>query len=104
MGSGKQKAQKALQKRKLAAKKKNRSIVAVADTEEVVSGRQKHQLKVNEKRKLRDLLAEKKTERLAIQKSAVDGEERSQRRALCAEIKVLKVPKSSVYTLESHSN
>ena len=108
MGIGKQKAHAKAAAKKL-AKLKNRNnnakIIAVhrandiklagsgAAEEEAPSsrtGREKHHAKVQQKRAIREMLNYKKIERSAIKKSTVDGDEKSQRRALCAEIKVLK--------------
>ena len=94
MGIGKQKAKAKLEKKKLKAKKKSEKAAALLAPEEPTeakTGRQRHHERVQAKRALRDLLHCKKAERLSIKKSTVDGDEKSLRRALCAEIKMLKV-------------
>ena len=95
MGTGKQKSQQAQNKRKLAAKRRKDAKVIVNveecdDHDEPITGRQKHQAKVEKKRKIREILSHKKTERLGIKKSVIVGDERAHRRSLCAEIKLLK--------------
>jgi hypothetical protein len=65
---------------------------AAEETEIIpVTGRSKHQMKVDQKRRIREMLHNKKGERLGIKKSSIDGDDRSMRKALCAEIKCLKV-------------
>lgn len=107
MGIGKQKCHAKQLKKKLASKRKNNakivaayraSTAAAGDNFEAevkedsveLSGRSKHQLKVDSKRKIRQMLYNKKSERLAI-KASTSGDDRSTRKALCAEIKCLKV-------------
>lgn len=100
---GKQKCHAKQQKKKLATKRKNnakivaayRASTAAANDDEVeetteLSGRSKHQMKVDSKRKIRQMLFNKKADRLAI-KASTSGDDRSTRKALCAEIKCLKV-------------
>ena len=92
MGIGKQKANAKIEKKKLKAKKNNAKAACTESSDpEALTGRQKHQEKVMQKLKLREMLNNKKAKRLTIKKSTTDSDEKSLRRALCAEIKLLKV-------------
>lgn len=58
--------------------------------EKALTGRQKHQLKVDAKRRVREMLAYKQNERVRFAKKSTDAEPRAMRKALCAEIAMLK--------------
>jgi hypothetical protein len=62
------------------------------------TGRARHAEKVAAKRAIRDMLNYKKHERLAIKKSSTGTDEKTMRRALCDEIKVLKVNDKRTHT------
>jgi hypothetical protein len=55
-----------------------------------LTGRQKHHEKVEQKRRIREMMNHKKAERQAIKKKTIDSDEKSIRKALCEEIKTLK--------------
>jgi len=105
MGTGKAKAhskQKHKQLAKLKKRSNNARIIAAHrhnvekdDTPEATTetGRSKHMAKVIEKQRIKQMLNYKKAERLNIKKKSTDGGEKTQRRALCEEIKLLKVTK-----------
>uniref|UniRef100_A0A7S2C3L1 Uncharacterized protein n=1 Tax=Florenciella parvula TaxID=236787 RepID=A0A7S2C3L1_9STRA len=61
-----------------------------ADGEKPLTGRQKHQMKVDAKRRVREMLAYKQNERVRFAKKSTDAEPRAMRKALCAEIAMLK--------------
>jgi len=105
MGTGKAKAHSKQRNKQLAKLKKRsnnaRIIAAHRHTAEkdyapeatTETGRAKHMAKVIEKQRIKQMLTYKKAERLHIKKKSTDGGEKSQRRALCEEIKILKVTK-----------
>ena len=102
MGIGKQKSNLKRAKRgaeKAKRRNNNAQIIAAAELNapqedrevpKTITGRQRHQEKVEQKRKIREMLNYKKAERLGFKKSSTDGDEKCQRRALCDEIKVLR--------------
>jgi len=110
MGIGKQKAhfkQHAKKMAKMNKRNNNAKIIAVHKANAAkesaaggaaedgaaaeVTGRMKHHQKVEAKRAIRNMLNYKKKERMSIKSSSTGSDERGMRRALCDEIKVLKV-------------
>jgi hypothetical protein len=104
MGTGKAKAHSKQKNKQLAKLKKRSNNARIIATHRLntakddtpaaglsETGRAKHMAKVIEKHRIKQMLNYKKAERLGIKKSATDGSEKSQRRALCEEIKILKV-------------
>ena len=115
MGLGKEKARKkALLKKKNAKKRKNNAqivhayraqaeleaaagvddeesgVAGEAESAKPLSGREKHAQRVQQKRLIREMLNNKKAERLMIRKSVTDGDMKSIRRGMCDEIKALR--------------
>ena len=113
MGLGKEKAKKkaAALKKKHAKKRKNNAKIIFAyrameearssgdvdatetageEEKKGLTGRQKHALKVAQKRQIREMLTYKRAERLQIRKSTTDGDLKSIRKGMCDEIKILR--------------